>query len=718
MAEAPLENEDTGTEESIQEQTQRQTARPDIPGRREKNPLGYFSSSTYQISLYMITPDAYDAFIASGRRQIDAISNVEGNRAAGAYLIAQSGGINSTDSRRAPGFELDYYIDNLTIRTYMSPQATMTSSNTTEIKFQIVEPYGFSFLTKLRRAADSLQEYVRSLNAVKTAGPRNPTRQFFILGVRFLGYDENGNIVTGDKIVDNDLLDANATPESTALFDRYYDINITNIKFKVDGTASTYNVDAISLAPQVAFGIKRGRINNDTTVVGSSVEGVLTDLVNKLNKASEDNKIGESFNSYEIVFVGDNSDEIRDAEILLPEDLDKSKWPMANISSTIEVNQATEDDAQPDVATRQIVFKGDTAIQQAVSQVISQSTYLRDALLVIYESTTQPDEKTGDYKKGTPEDIGKRVSWYNLSAEVSDAVWNEEMADFVYNIKFIIQTYETPVINNAYTNSGARYYGPHKRYEYWYTGKNSEILSYEQVIDNGYFTIALDAARPTLGQPEVPIVPNRHIDQLRLNKLTVGMEAQNTYVTSLYDPYAFATAKITILGDPDFLVMESAGSISELYSRFYGTDGFTVGANGGQVFIEIDFKEAVDYDTEKGYLSINESILFWKYPKDIPIKGVSYLVLDVMSTFHGGVFKQTLNCVINTFRNVENPLRGQRAVDRFVENFENTQSERSYTTWTTQKRDPLDNITIPDYLNSSAIDFNQTINLQGPDDET
>jgi hypothetical protein len=210
-------------------------------------------------------------------------------------------------------------------------------------------------------------------------------------------------------------------------------------------------------------------------------------------------------------------------------------------------------------------------------------------------------------------------------------------------------------------------------------------LSYEQVINNGYFTIALDAKRPTLGQPDVPIVPNRHIDQLRLNKLTVGMEAQNTYITSLYDPLAFATAKITILGDPDFLVMESAGSINELYSRFYGTDGYTVGANGGQVFIEIDFREAVDYDTKEGYLSINDRILFWKYPKDIPIEGVSYKIIDIMSTFHGGVFKQTLNCVINTFSNIKDGDTIDPSIQRAVNTL--TASNGFNSTWGEQKDD-------------------------------
>ena len=73
--------------------------------------------------------------------------------------------------------------------------------------------------------------------------------------------------------------------------------------------------------------------------------------------------------------------------------------------------------------------------------------------------------------------------------------------------------------------------------------------------------------------------------------------------------------------------------------------------NGGQVFIEIDFKEAVDYERDTGLLSINESILFWKYPKKVAplIKGVSYMVTKVTSTFDNGKFIQDIDAVINTF---------------------------------------------------------------------
>jgi hypothetical protein len=82
------------------------------PGKRTQNPLSNFSSYTYQITLYMITPDAYDAFIETGRRKIDALSN----GTEGAFIVAQSGGINNETSRRPPGFKYDYFIDDLKIK--------------------------------------------------------------------------------------------------------------------------------------------------------------------------------------------------------------------------------------------------------------------------------------------------------------------------------------------------------------------------------------------------------------------------------------------------------------------------------------------------------------------------------------------------------------------------------------------------------------------------
>jgi hypothetical protein len=63
----------------------------------------------------------------------------------------------------------------------------------------------------------------------------------------------------GTEMFDNNTLDPNA-PGNGAVFQRYYDIILTDLKFKIDGKAVTYNISAASLAPAQAFGIKRGQL--------------------------------------------------------------------------------------------------------------------------------------------------------------------------------------------------------------------------------------------------------------------------------------------------------------------------------------------------------------------------------------------------------------------------------------------------------------------------
>ena len=647
------------------------------PGKRLKNPLGYFSSYTYQLSLYMITPDAYDVFVQSGRKQINALNNVDGNQTAGALLIAQSGGINKTTSKRAPGFDLDYYIDNLNIKTLTGPKQTGSETNTTAIRFQIIEPYGFSFITKLKLASEEIQNYRKDI-ANGAYLITNPSKQFFILGIKFLGYDENGNIMTGDKVYDGNQLDRDAKG-SSAIFDRYYDILITAIKFKIDGNATTYNIEANSIAPRVAFGVKRGMLKTNTSVEAATVGTAIQQMFTRVSDL--DKQVSENPNTYEVVYKGDGASDIENAVLDIPEDYLPYNWQGSQARNTTQSTIAIEASSEPNNVVRQIRFKNDTPLIQAISQIISQSSYVTTALKTVYENTLQADPKTKDYAETNP-GSSKSIAWFNISAIVSNAKWDSIRKDFSYHIKYVIQRYETPIVQSIYSNNGINYYGPHKLYEYWYSGKNSEIIGYEQTLNNAYFNIALsdipiDRKEPTENNS------NPGIEALQ-NGLGVtntgsigpqGKAAQNNYLTSLFDPGAFAAAKITILGDPDFLAQDSPGSIDELYSRFYGDDGFTINPAGGQVFIEISFREAVDLDYEKGYLDINDKILFWKYPEAIAneIEGVIYMVISVDSSFTGGVFKQVLNCNIETLGEFENERPNQRTSDT------NTQTTTSTT---------------------------------------
>ena len=72
---------------------------------RSSNPLSQYASYTYQLSLYAITPEAYNLYQINNKQFLP--------KDQGVALIVQSGGINNTSSNRAAGFEFDYYIDDV-----------------------------------------------------------------------------------------------------------------------------------------------------------------------------------------------------------------------------------------------------------------------------------------------------------------------------------------------------------------------------------------------------------------------------------------------------------------------------------------------------------------------------------------------------------------------------------------------------------------------------
>ena len=634
------------------------------PGKRTYNPLGNFASYTYQISLYMITPDAYGAFMDSGRKNINVLAN---QATGGAYLIAQSGGINSPNgNKRAPGFDLDFYIDDLKITNAIMGPDTQTESNTVKMSFNIYEPYGFSFISKLREASTALQRNSKIKNYTKVS---NELKQFYVLGLRFQGYDSNGKLLTPQ---DSTIIDPAQPNISNGIYERFYDCVITNMKFTLDGKISTYKIEAKSTAPDAAYGVKRGRISNGQNIVASTVEEALKgrgpgikSLIKVLNENEQgryENKEIDRPNEYEIEFLGDATN-IKMAKLTNPANIDTSRLPMGGATTTAESNDATALNSKPDFTKRTITFANDTSILQAISDIIKQSSYIADAVTALKESNISSDNGSDAEKK---KKNAKTIKWYNLSTRVQCLEWDEKRNDFAYRITYVIQPYETPAAMSPYIDKTSNYYGPHKIYNYWFTGKNTEVISYEQVLNNAYYMVALDPSNDPAdsgGSLDLSQVTDRHDNQPRQGAPDVGLGPQNSYLTSLFDPKGFAEAKLTIMGDPDYLMSDSPGSLNDVYNQFYGPDGFTINANGGQVFIQINFKEGVDYSNKDGLLSINESLLFWKYPKNVKnVQGIHYRLTKVDSEFSRGKFTQVIKGNIYTFPAAEQQAQQAGAV--------------------------------------------------------
>ncbi len=627
-------NDDSGVESSQSLEENTNTNNENRPGRRLNNPLGYYSSYNYQISLYLTTPQGMDLFKASEKKDISILTNSEN-----AYLIAQSGGINKQINNTAPGFEnLDYYIDDLVL-TNATPAVNRSDTiNTTDVKFKVIEPYGFSFITNLKKARDA---FANSINL-----PKNATRLPILLSVGFLGYDENGNLMSGNQQYDNLSLDPGN--DSNKLFTRYYILEITSVKFKIDGKATVYDITAKPVAQARAFGTLNGYINNAISINAKTVGQALFQMRDTLNQQEETlfsiNAV-EYPNVYEIEFRPDTDNKIFEADIVNPSDLNKYRFQASNAEDTTDASVESQAAADPTVET---ITLEKISIMEGVSQIIKQSSYMTDALRAVSSANLEPN--TDGSGRNNVSTSSKNFSWYTLSTRVSKGRWDTKRNDFSYTITYVIEPYATPVVSHPQANPGIGYYGPHKRYEYWYTGKNSEILEYEQRLDNNYFNVIYNPTPDTANangegnNSEVTLSPNQQSAGNRTGSSGDNLGVTNAVLTDLNDPKGLASAKITILGDPDFLMEDTSDSTAQVYDQFYGTDNFTINANGGQVFIEIDFNEAVDYDLNNGTLSINNKIKFWNYPPEAKINGLSYQVIKVTSTFAGGTFKQVLEC--------------------------------------------------------------------------
>ena len=692
----------------------------DLPGQRTQNPLSSLSSYTYQTTLYMITPDAYTAFVESDRTNIDSIKKAVNASAAnavkesqsGAYIIAQSGGIGPTQ-QRIPGAEFDFYIDDLKITNYLQGSATGTSSNDYKATFNIYEPYGFSLITKLTNAVDHLRSVSKVANFNKM---KNPTRQFFILGLRFQGYDENGQVLSANTFPKD-----NFNSDLGGVFERFYDINITSFKFKLDGKVTVYNIEAVVVGPGTGLGVKRGRVDNGMTVQGKTIDQALQGekgLVTLLNKEQQKRAQANPKSiptEYRIAYVGDAKKLIGDKDIISIADVVKNRWPMGEgVKNIRDVNPSVEIETVPNSNQRTITFANSKSIMQAVQEIITQSVFMEDALTAIITNEEEPNPKpnSGSTQKDKKPKIFR---WYNLSAEVKVKGFDDSIKDFSYVITYVIQIYDTPYVKSQNLSATREYYGPHKRYDYWYTGKNSEIISYEQTMNNAFFNAAIDPNATSASSGwgyDVPTSAGKFVNESKEGKLNESKQTQNSVLTSLFSPADYAQARITIMGDPDYLMTERASTANAVYRQFYGK-GFTINPNGGQVFIEIDFKEAEDYNvkTDNGLLSINESILFWNYPKQIRdmVKGVSYKVNQVQHNFIKGKFTQELLCTVNTFNN----YRGEALTPGAL----NNEMETLNATYTGFKQEaPVEPVN-PEPGNQASASTQVSVTGRYPDDD-
>lgn len=625
-------------------------------GLRDYNPLSEFSSYTYRISLYMMNTAQFNDYMKGNQAVIKDFQ-----------LIVQSGGVTSgLDSPRAEGFDLDLYIDDLEIVTKTNSKETMTATNSTEFKFKVYEPYGFSFPHKLTKAMIASQK--RNAKASnKTLEQIQSLNESFLLVIKFYGYDKNGKVVSSSNYPQPNV----TKTDSQSVFERGFPIRFKDFKFKLENRMTVYSITAVQYAEQIAKGANSGTVPAKLSVSGETVKDVLlgksqdsgkksiiglAEILNKLEQdESKKEKSSIKFpNVYKVEFKENTG---IDDSLLVPKDYYvKERTPMATVEGgTASSNERTAWQKRlgtVEKKTRTIEIPAGISIVQAIDNIISQSEYLKKMMVAvdkeIDESVKQTDSSV---------DINSRpatLSWYNINPVVTRTFddWDEKRGDYAHEITYVISKYEIPYIRSLYTSNTMSYYGPHKRYNYWYTGENTEVLSYEQDY-NFLFTLegslASDAETTNLQSAKTKMKAG-----ISGADATTAKSGKNDIINSvksfLYSPGDLVHFKLKVLGDPDYLMPTVGTSDNNSENQWYGKD-LSINPNSGQVFFEILFQQAEDYSNNSGLLVPNNEIQFAAYPDSMKVKpkGIVYMLTEVVSHFSKGKFEQTLKGVIPEF---------------------------------------------------------------------
>jgi hypothetical protein len=628
------------------------------PGARSYNPLSEMSSSTYNISLYVTTSEIGNKFVQGGGTMagINPLNDP-------IYVVAQSGGTNKSLENKISPAGLDYYIDDLTITTVMPNTQGKSATATTELKFKIYEPTGFSFLKDLSAASHQLN---RQSNMVKGIQPKfepELQNQFYILGIKFTGYDANGLPVKASDPIFSDYNNGYASENS--VIERYFAIVMASIKFTLDGKMVTYNCVAKPISENEAYGEMNAVLKKSETLYGSTIYDVLmggTDqdktknrglakALNDMNESFKDQKILKIPNKYNFQFLdADGKDvgkesPIAKGKIYNQSTVTNSSAPTSNATNSASITiKDTVTSNSIDKTRVQVAINQGQNIVAVLDNLITKSTYISDCL----NSVSTEVNQTITIKNPVTKDI----NWFSINPVVTRVGRNVQLNNWAYEITYQIRPFTIPYIISTYVDTPIKFPGTFKEYEYWLTGKNSEVISYSQEYNNLYYqplpvSGGAEEVVPTGRGTDVKIVPSGTPGSTDTHQSAQNRGSQNneSVRVSLYSHADNSQVKIKIMGDPDYL-MTGLGVNNTGLPQYYG-NGFTINPNSGQVFIRINFRTADDYKSD-GTLNILGPIRFYEADvgENAAPEGLIYMVVNVESTFVRGAFIQTLQCVM------------------------------------------------------------------------
>jgi hypothetical protein len=647
----------------------------------QPNVLDQYASYTYTASLYLMSPEEYKNLISQKKKVFP-----------GKQLLIQSGG--APIAGRNTYFSNDYYIDKIEIRSTIQGKGSNAAHNANNITMTVIEPNGITLIPNIDKA---VQAFLGTPQKKKT----NFTSAIYLLVIRFYGYDDQGNLVRGG------VAQPQGSTQGSAFVEKFYPLAISAINFKVANKLVEYEIKAASPSYLVATGASRGTIPYNVEIGGITVKDALTGPTvitpvrgsttggftnEELNQRARANGVvaeGEEPNPDTLPPPPPTAATAPNPKLTIrqglmtalnqyQEDLVKAgvytypdTYSVEFINASIEqakiqvknpdknrgslpVNGTAADQKNPakqsyDPTSRIISVTAGTQIVQFIDSVLKNSTYVTDQALVRIGEQSGKQESNG-----AP---GQNVAWYKIGLQAipKPGKYDPKRNDYAYDIKYVISIYKISDLVSPYFQV-PKYNGVHKQYNYWFTGENTQVLSYEQTY-NALYTAVLSGSPGQLGGTVVNDAIKANF-QPRSGESSQGAAGRVNEISAnaadyLYNPGDLANATLQIVGDPAWLQQGEAfaipGKAGFEFNPFLA-DG-TINFDSQQILFEILINTPADYDLDTGIIDPNTRTTVFENQKRPGATRQSYVYngTQCVSEFNKGKFVQTLKGTLLTY---------------------------------------------------------------------
>lgn len=335
---------------------------------------------------------------------------------------------------------------------------------------------------------------------------------------------------------------------------------------------------------------------------------------------------------------------LEQAKVVPPGSVDLKGVPMAaNQTAQQQLDERTQ---AVDKNSKKFSIVAGTSILQFLDQVVRNTTYIYEQQTKYYDPKTKKLEPNGK-----PANV---TGWYRIGMQAVPQGANRydrKRNDYAYDITYRVELYKINDTGDSAFFPDAQYQGVHKRYDYWFTGINTQVLDFQQTFDNLYY-IVQNANAPVRERTTNRRELRRYYPQPRaeqsdqMNEGAVS-DPSAQLADYLYSPGDTGRIKLKIIGDPAWIEQgEVRGGLPKL-STIYGPflpDG-TINLAGQEPLFEVLWNKPRDYDLSEGLMDPGTLNFGADRPAGVAgdaVQSYVYRMDTCVSTFSRGQFTQEL----------------------------------------------------------------------------